>query len=590
MDEQSHLFRKLCAFNLLKRFISYLHAETAPLPPRSGSIPLPHQRKAPLWVHIFLFVATFITTTLAGSDGRLTKDALFTAGLPFSIALMIILLSHEMGHYLAARICGLKATLPFFIPMPHFLSLIGTLGAVIKIQSPIKSRRALLYVGMMGPLAGFCTSLVATIIGLRTSHIQPLPFIPPGSLALHFGDSILFRTLTYLFHGSIPQGHDVFLSPIAWAGWIGFFITALNLMPIGQLDGGHIVHALVGKNQRIVGWFAFAGLVILCFFWFYWVVWIFLILFFVRIGHPEIRDGLIASRKERFLGWCCMAIFILTFIPIPVTPIENDSLFPLSCKSCVHPLEPSGIALANKKVFIVNDENCTIYQLEFMNEQVHARSFVTLKNKFMCKNSDFEGISIWHNAVYIANEKKRQILKVDFSGSVEIVHHDIENYAKRNRIQFSHDENAGFEGIALDEDGKTLYILNERNPCVVFKLRKEENRYITTRHFIPKDRRGLPLSDASDLYCEHGYLYVLYRYNNSIVKYRATTGEFVSDFDFSSFAIQLYTSKKGHGFAEGLALSNDKIFLIFESNGIPLLNPTLGTHGVLGILPRPKNF
>lgn len=577
--------------SLLKRFLDHLNGERPSSHLLSGKSAMHHSKKVPLGIHLLLFILTFFTTTLAGSNGSISRESILSSGLPFSITLILILLSHEMGHYLAARKFGLSATLPFFIPIPHFISLIGTLGAVIKIQSPITSRRQLIFVGMMGPLAGFCVSFIAVTIGLHQSQIMPVPFIPPGAFLFQFGDSLLFRFLTYIIHGPIESGCDVFLSPIAWAGWIGFLITALNLMPFGQLDGGHILYALLGKKQRTVGWLMFVILIILCIIWLYWIVWIFLILFFIKIGHPQISANDILTQKDRILGWFCIMILILTFIPTPVQIIENNSTFPIACAECKQSLEPSGIAIANNKLYVVNDADCTVYKLEIVHENYRAKPEVTIIQKNLCRESDFEGLSIKNNLMYIVDEHKRAILKVDFSGNAEIIDHDILTYAYRKGISFSKDKNAGFEGIAINENGETIYVLNERDPCIIFQLKKEGKKFKTINHFIPKDKHNHPLIDASDLYYENNFLYVIHRQKNSIVKYNSITYNFVDEIDFSSIASSLYFSEKGFGFAEGLAMHSEKIFLVFENSGTPLCNSaTIGKHGMLVIFDRPNKF
>lgn len=269
----------------------------------------------PLALHVLLFAVTVITTTLAGAQQRDTILASVLSGIPFSATIMTILLAHEMGHYFAARHFRVKATLPYFIPFP---SIIGTMGAVIKIKSPIEDKRALLYIGAMGPLIGFSLSLVAAVVGMYLSEVKPLPSAAGTMEIPIFGDSLLFKALSLLVHGEIPPGHDVYLSPYAWAGWIGFLVTSLNLMPMGQLDGSHILYALIGRKQLLFGWACFLGLVALSFVWPGWIVWVLMALFFLMIGHPPIPDASPLSGGERLLGWCCIAIFIITFIPVPV--------------------------------------------------------------------------------------------------------------------------------------------------------------------------------------------------------------------------------------------------------------------------------
>lgn len=271
-------------------------------------------KNSPLSIHILLFIITIATTTIAGSQSANNIWDIIVSGLPFSITIMLILLSHEMGHYLAARHFGVKATLPYFIPFP---SIIGTMGAVIKIKSPIKEKRALLYIGALGPIVGFILSIAATVIGIYLSDIKPLPAVGNGLIPI-FGDSILFSFITRMIHGEIPAGYDIYLSSYAWAGWIGFLVTSLNLMPMGQLDGSHILYALIGRKQLFFGWITFFGLIILSFIWPGWILWIIISLFFLMIGHPPIEDDMSLSLGEKIIGWGCIAILITTFIPVPV--------------------------------------------------------------------------------------------------------------------------------------------------------------------------------------------------------------------------------------------------------------------------------
>lgn len=262
-----------------------------------------------------LFLATFLTTTFAGATEGETLGAMFTSGLPYSLTLLTILLFHEFGHYFAARRFGVSATLPYFIPFP---SIIGTMGAVIKTRTSIPNRRALFYIGAMGPLAGFIISLGAVVIGVMLSEIRPVPPVTGDMLVPVFGDSLLFGAIVSMAHGSMPSGHDIFLSSYAWAGWIGFLITSLNLMPIGQLDGSHILYAIIGRRQLVAGWIAVACLAGLSFIWQGWLVWLVLTFFFLMVAHPEVPEGEPLSMTERAVGWGCMAILVLTFVPVPV--------------------------------------------------------------------------------------------------------------------------------------------------------------------------------------------------------------------------------------------------------------------------------
>lgn len=272
-------------------------------------------KERPPYLNIFLFFITLLFTTLAGAHKGDTLVEVLISGLPYSITIMTILLSHEFGHYFAARHFGVKSTLPYFIPFP---SQFGTMGAVIKIKSPIPNKKALFYIGVMGPLPGFILSLAAVIVGVYLSEIKPLPLPKQDFPLIIFGDSLLFKIIVKHIHGNIAQGYDIFLSPYAFAGWIGFLVTAINLIPIGQLDGAHILYALVGKKQLYFGWLAVFSLAVLSFFFYGWILWILITFFFLMVAHPYIPDGPELTFKEKIMGWSCMVIFILTFIPVPV--------------------------------------------------------------------------------------------------------------------------------------------------------------------------------------------------------------------------------------------------------------------------------
>ncbi len=272
------------------------------------------------YLHLVLFLLTFLSTLTVGalSEGvDIMKDpAKIYRGLPFSVTLLIILLAHEFSHYLASKRHGVEATLPFFIPAP---TLFGTLGAFIKMKSPINTRNALMDIGAAGPIAGFVVALVATIIGLFFSKIVPVQKVE-GMITL--GDSLLFKGLSRMILGGVPEGHDVILHPVAFAGWIGFFVTALNLIPIGQLDGGHIVYALIGERHAklskvLIGVMLILGLLL----WEGWLVWAALLIILGSKHPPIIYAEIPLDEKRRRIGWCAVAIFVLTFIPVPITII-----------------------------------------------------------------------------------------------------------------------------------------------------------------------------------------------------------------------------------------------------------------------------
>lgn len=265
---------------------------------------------------LLLFLSTVFTTLFAGALQQginLFKEPhRIWEGYPFSLSIMTILLGHEMGHYFASKIHRTKATLPYFIPAP---SIIGTFGAFIKMKSPILTRKALIDIGATGPLVGFFLSFIACVIGLKMSRIIQ---ISKEDDMFMLGDSVLFSLLVRLIIGDVPPGQDVLLHPVAFAGWIGLFVTSMNLLPVGQLDGGHIAYALFGrKHYYISRAFLFSIAILGIFYWYGWLVWSVLLLF-LGLDHPPIL--LWESRlnlTRRFVGAISFLIFFLTFIPAP---------------------------------------------------------------------------------------------------------------------------------------------------------------------------------------------------------------------------------------------------------------------------------
>jgi membrane-associated protease RseP (regulator of RpoE activity) len=238
-------------------------------------------------------------------------------GLPFALSLMIILLTHEFSHYFASKKHGVKATLPYFIPAP---TIIGTFGAFIKMKSPIVTRRALVDIGASGPIAGFIVSVAAAVIGLHSSEIVP---VSQAKGALNLGDSILFTLLAKAVVGVTPADAEILLNPVAFAGWIGLFVTSINLIPVGQLDGGHIAFAFLGERHARLSFVLVLMMSVLGFFlWEGWVVWAVLLLV-LGLRHPPVvywEETL--DKKRRVIGWVALLIFILTFIPEPFKIME----------------------------------------------------------------------------------------------------------------------------------------------------------------------------------------------------------------------------------------------------------------------------
>ena len=275
------------------------------------------------WTNLVLFLLTVLTTLAAGAIMErpeiisnfsliISNPLLILNGWSFAVPLLLILLCHEFGHYIESRINGIKVSLPYFIPGPTIL---GTFGAVIRSKSPFKNRKNLLDVGATGPIAGFVVAVVVVILGLSFSKVAEA--VPQGGIRL--GDSLIFKLLSFLVLKNVPEGQDVFLSPTAFAGWAGILVTMLNLLPIGQLDGGHIIYALLGKMQKKIALVAVLALIPLgIFLWEGWLVWVVLILI-IKLGHPPtLNDQIPLDLKRKIIGWTAMFIFILSFTPVPI--------------------------------------------------------------------------------------------------------------------------------------------------------------------------------------------------------------------------------------------------------------------------------
>lgn len=267
-------------------------------------------------LHLLLFAATALSTMAVGAVQRgydpLADPAHIVTGWNFSLTLMSILLIHEMGHYLMARRHRVEASLPYFIPAP---SIIGTFGAFIRMRSPVTDRRALLDIGAAGPLAGFVASVPAIVIGLHYSEVRSL--LPLEAPDLSFGISPIFGFLTWLTLGDLPDGAAITLHPVAFAGWVGMLVTFLNLLPVGQLDGGHIVYALFGPRHRLVSRLTVLGLLFLALASWQWLVWVALLLA-MGTAHPSPLDGATPlDSKRKVIGGLTCLVFFLTLTPVP---------------------------------------------------------------------------------------------------------------------------------------------------------------------------------------------------------------------------------------------------------------------------------
>ena len=324
---------------------------------------------APLQIvkHLSLFLLTMFTTMLAGSMWLMDEDlAHFMKGLPYSISLLFILSCHEFGHYFAARRHHVRATLPYYIPMPPFLGIsFGTFGAVIRTREPIPHRRALFDIGIAGPIAGFVASVVVLAIGFATlpgkefilsMHsdfdftINTVPGMQTGD-TLTFGAPLLYQAMSAIFSPQgawIPPMWEMYHYPFLVTGWFGLFVTALNLLPAGQLDGGHVLYALSPKWHAVVARITVAVLLLLGIvsisplvvsslasaetavafidmfskynhmFWPGWLMWVLILLFVIKIDHPYVPDNEEHGKTRTFLGMFAALMFFLSIMPSPL--------------------------------------------------------------------------------------------------------------------------------------------------------------------------------------------------------------------------------------------------------------------------------
>jgi len=273
---------------------------------------------------LLLFCLTIFTTLWAGAyqaysgmvggpiDFLLAHPAGLWKGVPFAGTLLFILVTHELGHYVLSKIHRVPASLPLFIPgPPHF---IGTFGAIIRMRGPILNRRALFDIGVAGPLAGFVVAVVALIVGLGFSQVVDRT----ATFGLQLGEPLLLQFLSWVVIGSLPPEADVVLHPMAFAAWFGLFVTSLNLIPIGQLDGGHVAYALWGPRQRTMAFAIVPVLIVLGFVgWPGWFVWAFMAGLW-GFGHPPVRNPNVPLGTARMIvGWLALLVFVVTFAPIP---------------------------------------------------------------------------------------------------------------------------------------------------------------------------------------------------------------------------------------------------------------------------------
>ncbi|OGU62157.1 MAG: peptidase [Ignavibacteria bacterium RBG_13_36_8] len=312
----------------------------------------PKKKKTSLWIHLLLFIITLFTTIIAGIEwttGTLGpyEISILKEGLPYALSILFILGCHEFGHYFAARFHKVDTTLPYFIPFPpipgffHF----GTMGAVIKTRSIIPNNKAMFDIGVAGPITGFVACLIVLIYGFThlpgieyILSIHPDYFSPEygvNGLGLEFGDTLVFAFLRNVVTSSdqfIPPMSEIYHYPYLCVGWFGLFVTAMNMIPVGQLDGGHVVYSMFGQKKHetvasvsmlILLFIGVLGLISsifefnITFGWSGWLFWAFILYFLIKIKHPPVVHFEKLDPKRMLFGYISMVILILSFSPTP---------------------------------------------------------------------------------------------------------------------------------------------------------------------------------------------------------------------------------------------------------------------------------
>jgi membrane-associated protease RseP (regulator of RpoE activity) len=312
------------------------------------------QGKNKIFLHLGLFIITFITTTIAGADwttgyaGSYLNLDYVLIGLPYSISILFIISCHEFGPYFAAKYHKAEATLPYYIPFPPipFFINFGTMGAVIRTKSPIKTKAAMFDIGVAGPIAGFIACLIVLIYGFLTVpgveyilKVHPDYFSPEygkNALSFEFGNTLLFSFLKLIFanhQGFFPPMSEIYHYPFLCVGWFGLFITAMNMIPVGQLDGGHISYTMFGDKLHynisvvsflllfVTGLFGFVDSVLelnLNIGWSGWLFWSLVLYFIIKLKHPPIPDNDTLDNRRMILGYISYFIFTISFSFNPI--------------------------------------------------------------------------------------------------------------------------------------------------------------------------------------------------------------------------------------------------------------------------------
>lgn len=302
------------------------------------------------WINFGLAIITILSVLFTGAIYECQclpqTPGEWLTGLPMMLAMMAILLAHEFGHYFAAKYHKVAVTLPYFIPLP-VISPVGTLGAFIQLRSPFKTKKQLFDIGVAGPLGGLIFAIPLIFWGVAASSVTEIQR-DPNAPSLLEGNSFFYLGVKYLVHGQllpsfdaysdipvfresllliagiIPQGGgtDIFINSVAFAAWFGLFVTAMNLLPVGQLDGGHIIYCLLGEKSRILGLILVGVMMLAGFLWAGWLVWALLIFLVIGVGHPPPLNDLVPLDPGRkILAYCMIVVFVIMFMPNPLQPL-----------------------------------------------------------------------------------------------------------------------------------------------------------------------------------------------------------------------------------------------------------------------------
>jgi membrane-associated protease RseP (regulator of RpoE activity) len=413
-------------------------------------------------------------------------------GLYFALPLMLILGLHEMGHYLAARRHRVAASLPFFIPAPPYPFLIGTFGAFISLREPIQSKRTLMDIGFAGPIAGFIVAIFVTLLGFALSSWDPHYVGDDESATIILGTPLIFDALAYL----IPTPDDVLIHPTAFAGWVGFLVTFLNLLPAGQLDGGHIIRALFGQHAKFVGYATIVGMVIVSYVTGYygWVLFIALMVLFMN--HPPPLNDISPLPTSRYLaGVGAIVMLVICFVPAPFMLADLDpDIDPYFEEPEVHVL-PGG--MVNNTLVLVNTGNTVVdaqiriddtegWGFEFQKGITFDKGLEEWSEPFTVAKSRSTNFTTYVNFTITPNANATMGEKNDFV--IEIRYEDPQLKTKRDNARFRAIV-GWFEPRLVPEDDN-IPVDWVTNYTVRFKNLVTDRDNLTTRFDLALDVEG----------------------------------------------------------------------------------------------------